>query len=52
MENITAIILTLNEEKNIEECIKSIKSIVKRIVVVDGFKRERGGKDENDSNIF
>lgn len=35
MADLTAIILTKNEEKNIEECIKSIKNIVKRIVVVD-----------------
>ena len=41
MADITAIILTLNEEKNIEECIKSIKSIVKRIVVVDSFSTDR-----------
>ena len=41
MADITAIILTLNEEKNIEECIKSIKSIVKRIVVVDSFSTDK-----------
>ena len=35
MADITAIILTGNEEKNIIECISSIKGIVKRIVVVD-----------------
>ena len=35
MADLTAIILTKNEEKNIEECIKSIKNVVKRIVVVD-----------------
>ena len=35
MADITAIILTKNEEANIEKCIKSIKPIVKRIVVVD-----------------
>ena len=33
MADITAIILTKNEEVNIEKCIKSIKPIVKRIVV-------------------
>lgn len=41
MADITAIILTLNEEKNIEECIRSIKPIVKRIVVVDSFSTDR-----------
>lgn len=35
MADITAIILTKNEEKNIEKCIKSIRPIVKRILVVD-----------------
>ena len=33
--DITAIILTKNEEVNIEKCIRSIKPVVKRIVVVD-----------------
>lgn len=35
MADVTAIILTKNEEKNIEKCINSIKPIVKRIIVVD-----------------
>lgn len=35
MKDITAIILTLNEEKNIDKCISSIKKLVKRIVVID-----------------
>ncbi len=35
MADITAIILTKNEEVNIAKCIRSIKPIVKRIVVVD-----------------
>ena len=41
MADITAIILTGNEEKNIEECISSIKNIVQRIVVVDSGSRDR-----------
>ena len=41
MADVTAIILTLNEEKNIEECIRSIQSVVKRIVVVDSFSQDR-----------
>ena len=41
MADITAIILTLNEEKNIEQCIRSIQPIVKRIVVVDSFSTDR-----------
>ena len=35
MADITAIILTKNEEVNIEKCIRSIQPIVKRIIVVD-----------------
>lgn len=35
MADITAIILTKNEEVNIAKCIRSIKPIVRRIVVVD-----------------
>ena len=35
MADITAIILTKNEEVNIEKCIRSIKPIVERIIVVD-----------------
>lgn len=41
MADITAIILTKNEEKNILRCIKSIKNIVKRIVVVDSGSTDR-----------
>ena len=41
MADITAIILTLNEEKNIVDCINSIKPVVKRIVVVDSFSTDK-----------
>ena len=34
-ERITAIILTFNEEKHIERCIRSLAGVVDRIVVVD-----------------
>lgn len=39
--DITAIILTKNEEINIGDCIKSIKDTVKRIVVIDSFSTDR-----------
>lgn len=39
--DITAIILTKNEEVNIEECIKSIIMTVKRIVVIDSFSTDK-----------
>lgn len=39
--DITAIILTKNEEINIVDCIKSIFTTVKRIVVVDSFSSDK-----------
>lgn len=39
--DITAIILTKNEEINIADCINSIKKIVKRIVVIDSYSSDR-----------
>lgn len=41
MIDLTAIILTKNEEINIGECIKSIDSIAKRIVVIDSFSTDK-----------
>lgn len=41
MLDLTAIILTYNEEKNIEHCINSIKGIAKRIVVIDSFSTDK-----------
>ncbi|EHK2407013.1 glycosyltransferase family 2 protein [Clostridium perfringens] len=40
MKDITAIILTKNEEKNIERCISSIKSFASRIIVVDSYSND------------
>ncbi len=40
MVDLTAIILTKNEEKNIQRCIDSVKNIAKRIVVVDSFSTD------------
>lgn len=39
--DITAIILTKNEEVNIKDCIRSIATTVKRIVVVDSFSTDK-----------
>ena len=41
MADITAIILTRNEEDYIADCINSIKNIVRRTVVVDSFSEDR-----------
>ena len=41
MVDLTAIILTKNEEANIEACIRSIQQFAKRIVVVDSGSTDR-----------
>ncbi len=41
MADLTAIILTKNEELNIEECICSIKGLAKRIVVIDSGSTDK-----------
>lgn len=40
MADITAIILTKNEEINIEDCIKSVIKIAKRVIVMDSFSTD------------
>lgn len=40
MKKLSAIIITLNEEKNIERCIASIKKIADEIIVVDSFSTD------------
>ena len=41
MADLTAIILTKNEELNIEHCINSVLPVAKRIVVVDSYSTDR-----------
>lgn len=41
MADLTAIILTKNEELNLEKCINSVKNVAKRIVVVDSFSTDK-----------
>ena len=41
MSDITAVILTFNEEKNISDCINSVKGLVKRIIVIDSFSSDK-----------
>ena len=38
---ISAVIITLNEEKNIQECIDSAKDVADEIVVVDSFSTDK-----------
>ena len=39
--DITAIILTYNEEKHIKRCILSIKKCVKKIIIIDSFSTDK-----------
>ncbi|HQQ41089.1 MAG TPA: glycosyltransferase, partial [Clostridia bacterium] len=41
MADVTAIVLTLNEEKNIESCIRSVAGFCKRVVIVDSGSTDR-----------
>lgn len=41
MTNLTIIILTKNEEQNLEKCIKSFKGVAQRIVIVDSYSTDR-----------
>lgn len=41
MADITAIILTKNEELNIEKCILSVKPLAKRILVIDSYSTDK-----------
>jgi len=41
MIKITAVIITFNEEKNIERCLDSLKNLVDEIVVVDSFSKDK-----------
>lgn len=41
MNDITAIILTKNEEVNLERCIKSINKKIKKIIVVDSYSSDK-----------
>ena len=45
LTDITAIILTYNEEKHIERCLLSIKDLAKRIIIIDSLS------DDNTLNI-
>ncbi|MBH0156613.1 glycosyltransferase family 2 protein [Fictibacillus sp. 5RED26] len=44
MADLTVIILTKNEEKNIRKCLSSVKKVAQRIVVVDSFSTDNTKK--------
>ncbi len=41
MEKISAVIITFNEEKNIEQCLKSLSGIADEIIVLDSFSTDK-----------
>jgi glycosyltransferase involved in cell wall biosynthesis len=41
MADVTIVILTKNEEKNIEECLVSVKDFAERVVIVDSGSNDR-----------
>ena len=41
MIQLSAVIITFNEEKNIERCLKSLEGVADEIVVVDSFSKDR-----------
>ena len=41
MTQISAVVITLNEERNIERCLKSLQNVVDEIVVFDSFSTDR-----------
>ncbi len=41
MEKLSVVIITYNEEKNIQRCLDSVKEIADEIVVVDSFSHDR-----------
>lgn len=41
MSVISATVITLNEEKNIERCLNSLKNVADEIIVVDSFSTDR-----------
>lgn len=41
MKKLSVVLATFNEEKNIEECLKSVKDIADEVIVVDGSSQDR-----------
>jgi len=41
LNNLSVLILTFNEEKHIERCIKSLQPIAKDIFIVDSFSTDK-----------
>lgn len=50
MKKISAVIITKNEEKNIERCLKSIETVADEIVIVDSFSSDNTQSIANSFN--
>jgi len=44
MVKLSAVVITYNEEKNIDRCLKSLKAVADDIVVVDSFSTDKTGE--------
>lgn len=51
MEKLSVTIITYNEEKNIERCLKSVQDIADEIVVVDSFSTDKTEEICNKYNV-
>ena len=40
MTDLTVVILTKNEEKNLRKCVESFRGVAKRFVIVDSFSTD------------
>jgi len=50
MNKLSAVIITYNEEKNIQRCLESVKEIADEIVVVDSFSTDKTEEISNQYN--
>ena len=41
MPDISVVVITFNEEKNIERCLRSVEGIADDVLVVDSFSTDR-----------
>lgn len=41
MIDLTAIVITYNEENNLPECLNSLKNLAKRIIIIDSFSTDK-----------
>ena len=52
MTNITGVIITLNEEQNIAECIASLQQVCNEIIVVDSNSTDSSFVNQYNTNCY